>query len=214
MKKLITKETVAEVNDMLKQPEVRFEPCEIFNGFCVRLGNVVIRKVGNSSIIELDPSVRKETFDLWKKDVGKYLSKDLYHGVYSNLFELITSNKKALLRKIPQNELPDIRLEGFDHVYIGDYHYTIIRVISSESNYSDFDRNNENTDEDDYTQFSSISVYNKNDRVTEEEEMQQGIVLFSDNEVSSDDMLEPIDNFDEISDETSDESSEDDINND
>ena len=44
--------------------------------------------------------------------------------------------------------------------------------------------------------------------------MQQGIVLFSDNEVSSDDMLEPIDNFDEISDETSDESSEDDINND
>ncbi len=71
MKKLITKEVIAEVNELLKQSEIIFKPCNIFPGFCVRLGNVVIRKVGNSSIIELDPSVKKEAFALWKEDVGK-----------------------------------------------------------------------------------------------------------------------------------------------
>lgn len=212
MKKLITKEVVAEVNEMLKQSEIIFKPCDIFPGFCVRLGNVVIRKVGNSSIIELDPSVKKEAFDLWKKDVGKYLSKDLYHGIYTNLFELCTPDKKVLLRKVSQEELPEVRSEGYNHVYIGDYYYTILKIISADGSYLDIDKTVENIDNEDFSQYSYISNFNKTDKTTEEEEMQQGISLFNENEVSSDIDLEPIAKFDDIVDDTIDETIDEDIN--
>ena len=202
MKKLVSKETIAEVNAMLKQSDVIFEPCDISGGFCVRLGNIVIRKVGTSSIIELDPSVKKDLFGLWKKDVGKYLSRDLSHGVYSNLFELMGSGKKVLLRKAPQNELAEIRAEGFDHLYIGDYHYTIIRVIPINGKYSDPD---ENTEEEDYTQYSYISEYDSNDKVTEEEEIQQGMALFTEDDITSGSIQEPILDLDSMAAESYDE---------
>lgn len=195
MKKLVTKETIAEVNAMLKQSDVIFEPCDVSGDFCVRLGNIVVRKVGTGSIIELDPSVKKEMFGMWKKDVGKYLSKDLSHGIYSNLYELTTFEKKVLLRKLQQNELSDARSEGFDHVYIGDYHYVIIRVIPVNGKYSDPD---ENTEEEDCTQYSYISEYDTNDKVTEEEEIQQGMALFTEDDISSDVSQEPLVDLDEI----------------
>ena len=195
MKKLVTKETIADVNAMLKQSDVIFEPCDVSGDFCVRLGNIVVRKVGTSSIIELDPSVKKEMFGLWKKDVGKYLSRDLSHGIYSNLYELHNSEKKVLLRKIQQNELSDARAEGFDHVYIGDYHYVIIRVVPINGRYSDPD---ENTEEEDYTQYSYISEYDSNDKVTEEEEVQQGMALFTEDDFTSDAPREPMIDLDEM----------------
>lgn len=188
MKKLVTKETIAEVNEMLKHPNVSFDSCEIGADFKVRLGNVVIRKTGPTSVIELDPLVRKETFAQWKRDVGRYLSRDLSHGVYVNLYELKTPEKKALLRKVPENELPDMRAEGFDHVYIGDYHYTIIKVVPLSARY---DESDDNTESEDFTQYSYISEFDKSDGMTEEEGMQQGMPLFTDDDMSPIGQSEP-----------------------
>ncbi len=182
MKKLISKETIAEVNNMIKSPDATFDACDIYGDFKVRLGNVVVHKAGSSSVIELDTGVNKEMFAQWKRDVGRFLSRDLSHGIYNNLFELKADGKRALLRKIQQKELPDMRAEGFDHVYIGDYHYTIIRVIPNTGRYSDPD---ENTDSDDCTQYSYISEFDKNDAATEEEQAQQGMQLFNEDDVTS-----------------------------
>lgn len=182
MKKLVSKELVSEVNAMLKSADAVFDSCEIGCNFAVRLGNVVVRKAYGTSVIELDPVVNKELFAQWKRDVGRYLSRDLSHGVYGNLYELKADGKKALLRKIPMQELPDAKVEGFDHVYIGDYHYTIIRVIPLNGKYTDPD---ENTDMEDHTQYSYISEFDSNDSVTEEESAQQGMPLFTDDDMVS-----------------------------
>ena len=182
MKKLVSKEIIADVNSMLKSADAVFDSCEITGNFAVRLGNVVVRKVCESSVIELDSVVNKEMFAQWKRDVGRFLSRDLSHGKYENLYELKAEGKKALLRKIPQADLPDMRAEGFDHVYIGDYHYTIIRVIPLNGKYTDPD---ETVDNDDYLQYSYISEFDSNDSATEEENEQQGIALFGDEDLSS-----------------------------
>lgn len=176
MKKLVSKETIADVSSMIKSADAVFDACEITGNFAVRLGNVVIRKACGTSVVELDSTVNKEMFAQWKRDVGRFLSRDLSHGVYSNLYELKAEGKKALLRKIPSAELPDMRAEGFDHVYIGDYHYTIIKVVPINGKYTDAD---ENYSSEDYLQYSYISEFSNDDTITEEEKESQGIALFN-----------------------------------
>lgn len=183
MKKLISREIISEVNDMLNTNNSSFGQCKIEPGFAVRLGNVVVHKCGESSYIELDSNVEKETFAQWKKDVGKYLSRDLSHGNYSNLYELVANGKRVLLHKLSHKELPDAQLEGFNHVYIGDYHYTIIRLIPSDGRYTDSDENTEVLD--DYSQYSCISEYDTKDKATDDEISQQGIALFTDADIMS-----------------------------
>ena len=187
MKKLVSKEMIADVNSMIKSADAIFDACEISGNFAVRLGNVVIRKACGTSVIELDSVVNKEMFAQWKRDVGRFLSRDLSHGVYSNLYELKAEGKKALLRKIPSAELPDMRAEGFDHVYIGDYHYTIMKIVPINGNYIDTD---ENYSSEEYLQYSYISEFDSNDSVTEEEKESQGIALFNYDDFSSEETHE------------------------
>ena len=139
MKKLVNKELIAEVNAMLKSQDARIDSYSTECNFAIRLGNIVIRKVNTGSVIELDPNVTKEMFALWKRDVGKFVSRDLQKKRYDTLFELHAAGRRVLLRKITQDELPFMRDEGFAHVYIGDYHYTIIRSIPETGSYLDAD---------------------------------------------------------------------------
>ena len=184
---MVSKEMIADVNSMIKSADAVFDACEISGNFAVRLGNVVIRKACGTSVIELDSVVNKEMFAQWKRDVGRFLSRDLSHGVYSNLYELKAEGKKALLRKIPSAELPDMRAEGFDHVYIGDYHYTIMKIVPINGNYIDTD---ENYSSEEYLQYSYISEFDSNDSDTEEEKESQGIALFNYDDFSSEETRE------------------------
>lgn len=184
MKKLVNKELIAEVNAMLKSQDARLDSYSTECNFAIRLGNVVIRKVSTGSIVELDPNVTKELFALWKKDVGKFVSRDLQKKRYNTLFELHSGGKRVLLRKITQDELPFMRDEGFAHVYIGDYHYTIIRMIPESGSYLDADENAE-VDDTTYSQYSNIMEFDNSQPVTEEEEMQQGVALFDESDTMS-----------------------------
>lgn len=184
MKKLVNKELIAEVNAMLKNQDARIESYSTECNFAIRLGNVVIRKVSAGSIIELDPNVTKELFALWKRDVGKFISRDLRKKKYDTLFELRSGGKRVLLRKITQDELPFMRDEGFAHVYIGDYHYTIIRMIPDTGSYLDADENTE-VDDSMYSQYSNIMEFDNSQPVTAEEEMQQGVALFDESDAMS-----------------------------
>lgn len=184
MKKLVNKELIAEVNAMLKSQDARIDSYSTECNFAIRLGNIVIRKVSTGSVIELDPNVTKEMFALWKRDVGKFVSRDLQKKRYDTLFELHAAGKRVLLRKITQDELPFMRDEGFAHVYIGDYHYTIIRSIPENGSYLDADENTE-VDDSTYSQYSNIMEFDNSQPVTAEEEMQQGMALFDESDTTS-----------------------------
>lgn len=184
MKKLVNKELIAEVNTMLKSQDARIDPYSTECNFAIRLGNIVIRKVNTGSVIELDPNVTKEMFALWKRDVGKFVSRDLQKKRYDTLFELHAAGRRVLLRKITQDELPFMRDEGFAHVYIGDYHYTIIRSIPENGSYLDADENTE-VDDSMYSQYSNIMEFDNSQPVTAEEEMQQGMALFDESDTTS-----------------------------
>lgn len=184
MKKLVNKELIAEVNAMLKSQDVRIDSYSTECNFAIRLGNIVIRKVNTGSVIELDPNVTKEMFALWKRDVGKFVSRDLQKKRYDTLFELHAAGRRVLLRKITQDELPFMRDEGFAHVYIGDYHYTIIRSIPETGSYLDADENTE-ADDSMYSQYSNIMEFDNSQPVTAEEEMQQGMALFDESDTTS-----------------------------
>lgn len=184
MKKLVNKELIAEVNAMLKSQDARIDPYSTECNFAIRLGNIVIHKVNTGSVIELDPNVTKEMFALWKRDVGKFVSRDLRKKRYDTLFELHAAGRRVLLRKITQDELPFMRDEGFAHVYIGDYHYTIIRSIPENGSYLDADENTE-VDDSMYSQYSSIMEFDNSQPVTAEEEMQQGMALFDESDTTS-----------------------------
>lgn len=184
MKKLVNKELIAEVNAMLKSQDARIDSYSTECNFAIRLGNIVIRKVNTGSVIELDPNVTKEMFALWKRDVGKFVSRDLQKKRYDTLFELHAAGRRVLLRKITQDELPFMRDEGFAHVYIGDYHYTIIRSIPETGSYLDADENTE-ADDSVYSQYSNIMEFDNSQPVTAEEEMQQGMALFDESDTTS-----------------------------
>lgn len=184
MKKLVNKELIAEVNAMLKSQDARIDSYPTECNFAIRLGNIVIRKVNTGSVIELDPNVTKEMFALWKRDVGKFVSRDLRKKRYDTLFELHAAGRRVLLRKITQDELPFMRDEGFAHVYIGDYHYTIIRLIPENGSYLDADENTE-VDDSMYSQYSNIMEFDNSQPVTAEEEMQQGMALFDESDTTS-----------------------------
>lgn len=184
MKKLVNKELIAEVNAMLKSQDARIDSYSTECNFAIRLGNIVIRKVSTGSVIELDPNVTKEMFALWKRDVGKFVSRDLQKKRYDTLFELHAAGRRVLLRKITQDELPFMRDEGFAHVYIGDYHYTIIRSIPETGSYLDADENTE-VDDSTYSQYSNIMEFDNSQPVTAEEEMQQGMALFDESDTTS-----------------------------
>ena len=184
MKKLVNKELIAEVNTMLKSQDARIDSYPTECNFAIRLGNIVIRKVNAGSVIELDPNVTKEMFALWKRDVGKFVSRDLQKKRYDTLFELHAAGRRVLLRKITQDELPFMRDEGFAHVYIGDYHYTIIRLIPENGSYLDADENTE-VDDSMYSQYSNIMEFDNSQPVTAEEEMQQGMALFDESDTTS-----------------------------
>ena len=69
-------------------------------------------------------------------------------------------------------------------MYIGDYHYTIIRSIPETGSYLDADENTE-ADDSMYSQYSNIMEFDNSQPVTTEEEMQQGMALFDESDTTS-----------------------------
>lgn len=177
MKKLVNKEFISEVNAMLKSQDARIDSYSTECNFAIRLGNIVIRKISTGSLVELDSNVTKDLFSVWKRDVGKFILRDLKKKKYDTLFELHACGKRVLLRRITQDELPFMRDEGFAHVYMGNYHYTIIRMIPKDGSYLDADDNTE-TDDGMYSKYSNIMEFDDSHPITAEEKIQQGMALF------------------------------------
>lgn len=164
---------------MYHSPNVVFNEFKIPVGFSIRFGNVVVRKYGNGGLLEMDENVTKELFATWKKDVGRLVSCDFNKGIFTGYYEIRANGKKALLRKIEYKDLVDLKERGFNHIYIGDYWYTVLRMIPSTGAYNDHDE----LAEEDSTiyDFSCISTYDEKDRnVPTYEDDQPSFALFDD----------------------------------
>ena len=194
MKNLITKDIVSEVNAMNNSDDACFSEFEIPEHFKIRLGNVVVRRMGDTSSLEIDDCVNKDLFAHWRKDVGHLLSYDLKHRKYDGYYELRANGKKALLRKIEYKDLVDLKEHGYNHVYIGDFWYTILRVVPVSGNYADADAAAEtDTGFYDYSCISEFDVKDTNVRVYDEDS--ESIALFDDPlRIASDVDVEPAEN--------------------
>lgn len=191
---------------MYHSPNVVFNEFKLPIGFSIRFGNVLVRKYGDKGLLEMDDNVNKEMFANWKKDVGRLVSHDFNKGIFSGYYEIKANGKKALLRKIEYKDLVDLKERGFNHLYIGDYWYTILRMIPQSGNYNDPDEQAE-VDSTLYD-FSCISTYDEKDaNAPTYEDDQQSFALFDDprEESANTDALEDPDAFAEFTDEEEDE---------
>ena len=181
MKNLITKDTVKEVDEMCQSSNAVFNEFKIPTGFSIRFGNIIVRKVNESGLLDMDECVTKELFAQWKKDVGRLMSKDFNKGIFTGYFEIKANNKRALLRRIEYKDLIEMKESGFNHISLGDYWYTIMRLIPIDGNYNDADVLAEsNLVTYDY---SSASEYTEKDKVNvffDENQDQQSFALFDD----------------------------------
>lgn len=197
MKNLITKDTINEVNSMIQSPDAQFNEFKILPGFCIRFGNIIVRKYGDSGLLDLDECVNKELFAQWKKDVGQLISKDFKKGLFTGYYEIKANDKRALLRRIEYNDLLDMKDRGFNHVSIGDYWYTIMRLIPVNGNYNDADA----LAEANLTVYeSSYSEYDEKDVVNpffDENQDQSGFALFDEPVRGKNKKAEEVDEEDE-----------------
>lgn len=163
MNKFITTEHINEVqaamNDLsagkrkIKMQQYKFrEPSE-----AIRIGEVtVIVYDVNSVYLRLSEAASSMYISKWHNDVGGVLVKAVKRNI-KNVYELVTPTFKALIVKILEEELDDITTKNLDHVKMGDYTYTIIRVVDKDDTYSSQDRTlpkeeyvREDTEDDDY----------------------------------------------------------------
>ena len=78
-------------------------------------------------MLNLKPEANKAYMSDWRKDVGNILAHDFRkNSAQGKYFEFKTNMTKTLLRRISDDELKEFKEQGFDHLKLGDYFYTII----------------------------------------------------------------------------------------
>lgn len=131
MKKIISKETIAEVqkayNELAEKNLAQCKEYKFNNVENFAIGFITVVKHGNECLLNLQPEANKLYMLDWKKDVGGLLSKDFRkNAAQGKYFEFKTKTTKTFLRRIADDELEYIKSLDLDHVKLGDYHYTII----------------------------------------------------------------------------------------
>ena len=131
MKKIISKEIIAEVlksynelaaKNLAECTEYQFNNVENFS-----IGLVTVVKHGTSCMLNLKTEANKAYMAGWKKDIGALLANDFRKNTaQGKYFEFKTNTTKTFLRRISDDELSQMKVDGFDHLKLGDYYYTII----------------------------------------------------------------------------------------
>lgn len=168
MKKIISKETIAFVQNMYREAVAKSNkatlcvPADIHNGFSVGIGKVRVSNVGKDSYLYISNDVGKEYMKEWKKDIGGVYSSDCKKNNLSDYYKFSYNDTDVLLRRISDEELNDFESKGFVHVKLGDFNYMIVKVVLPEHSFVSFD----STDED-------FSVVDTNTDEEEDEEVEE-----------------------------------------
>lgn len=131
MKKIISKETIAEVqqtyNTLAVKNQASCKEYKFNNVEYFAIGFVTVVKHGTECMLDLKPEANKPYMTEWRKDVGNILARDFRkNAAQGKYFEFKTFATKTLLRRISDEELAEFKENGFNHVKLGDYNYAII----------------------------------------------------------------------------------------
>ena len=92
-------------------------------------------KVKDGYQLNLPHDINHIYISAWKADVGQMLVRDLRRYQGDNVYELTTRSEKALLRKIPADELEEMEDKKFNHLQIGDCMFTVLKAIPVDAYY-------------------------------------------------------------------------------
>ena len=131
MKKLISKETIAEVqkayNELAEKNLAQCKEYKFNNVEYFAIGFVTVVKHGTGCMFNLKPEANKAYMSDWRKDVGNILAHDFRkNSAQGKYFEFKTNMTKTLLRRISDDELKEFKEQGLYHLKLGDYFYTIM----------------------------------------------------------------------------------------
>ena len=174
MKSIITKELIDRVSADSNTSDVQLEQYTAPSYFVVGVGCVAITKTAKECYLYLkDENIGRKYMKEWCKDVGILLLRDMKANDFSHLYEFKTSKYKALLRRIDESKIKEMEELGFKHVLIGDFFYTIIKVIKiSDVVYSRTDHL------DDEELMADIDGQDEEEEPVEEEAELESISLF------------------------------------
>jgi len=140
------------------------------------IGRVIVKCVkGEKPVIELPETANKAYMKLWKNDVGSVLVSELKKET-PELFELVTANFRALLKKISDDEFDAFKEKGFVHVVLADSRYTILKAVGQKKSYSE--SSDDYDFEDDFDESMNSSQIIEQDEIYKEPVANDSYQLF------------------------------------
>mgnify|MGYP004443460001 FL=1 len=126
--------------------------------FCVDL--ITINRGADGHVwLYLSDDADKGYLDIWYKDSGAVLLKAI-KKCPENVVEIIYGHMKALCVRLyfPEDYIEEIRKEGLVHLKVGDFEYTIVRVIPDTESFAvpayysvyDYTKSEDEEEVDDY----------------------------------------------------------------
>ena len=178
MKSIITSDIITTVSDDSKLQSNSLAPYKFLFHDVIGIGAIQVVIHGDSYHLHLHEDIGKTYLKVWREDVGKLLTQDLQKKDRSRFYEFKTSTYKALLRRVDDDSVDEMKELGFCHVLIGDYYYTILKVIGNkEKTYGKVntiideslqekheddeepEEDNKNTNVDDISEVESLSLF-------------------------------------------------------
>lgn len=135
MKSIITNDIITKVSNDSKLQSNSLVPYKFSSYDVFGIGAIKVVVHGDEYYLDLHEDVGKTYLAVWNQDVGKLLIRDLRKKDKSHFYEFKTSTYKALLRRIDEDQVKEFKDLGFCHVLIGDYYYTIIKLINNGEHY-------------------------------------------------------------------------------
>ena len=86
-------------------------------------------------ILNIVSECTQDYLKTWKQDVGQIMMRELKKSD-PELYEIKSKQFRALIKRIRDDELESFQENGFDHLQIGDAHYTIIKAVRKQDLYS------------------------------------------------------------------------------
>ena len=144
MKSIITSEILDVIKNNIKLTnDIHIEPYEFMSNTedqSVVVGLVAIHIHPTGTYLYLQPEADKRYMIDWQSDIGQLVATDFKHKNFTKYFEfrtqLVDPEYKALLRIISEDEYEEFKDKGFAHLKIGDFYYTVIKLVSIDRDYN------------------------------------------------------------------------------
>lgn len=147
MKSTITPEIILTLKNDLLENRGKLEQLKMEGYFNVSVGMVRIVATPTEMYLNLGEGIGSKYLKDWNLDVGKLMADTLKKKRFELIYIYETDTYTAVLRKCPDEDLEKVKESKFDHLYIGDNVYTIIRVVSINGSYALYDRRGFDPDE-------------------------------------------------------------------